>query len=87
MPRYLQNHLWLVPICILSLSLGIYIILTLFLPEFNPHLCERFADKGVKPFAFFLGLACVASPITLLLISIEIDRMEESGEDEDGDLF
>ncbi len=87
MPRYSQNRLWLVPVCIVSLSMGFFIIFTLVLPEFNPDLCESLTNSGLHIFAFNLGLVCVLAPILLLRICVEIDRVEGSEDEDDRDLF
>ncbi len=87
MPKSLKERPWLIPLSILSLTLGIYIILTYAFPGFAPFLRERLAVKRLSVQVLALGLLEVALPILLLRLCVESDKEGAERDDDDDDLF
>jgi hypothetical protein len=81
LPRSLKEKPWLSPACVISLTLGLYFIAAVVFPEFDPYLLDSLEAKGLIPIALILGSMCMALPILILHLCVELDRTER-GEDD-----
>lgn len=71
-PEPLRHPRLIVPLCVLSLSLGLQLQLYVF-TDWYPAIHVRMIDQKLVPVAFSVGVACLALPVTLLLWAIKQD--------------
>lgn len=65
-PKSMKKPVWLVPVCIASLTLGIFLILTVS-TGFAPDLRDRADSRGGIGFLLLAGVLNILGPIGCLL--------------------
>ena len=65
-PEKLRRPWFAVPLCILSLHLGMLLLFFLTFPWLYPEIHDRIACRNMAPMVAEIGLSCVLLPITLL---------------------
>jgi len=76
-PKPLRYPWFIVPLCIISTTLGIQLLLFRLLPDVYPAIHERMIDQRLASAAFMIGATCVALPIILLLWATKQDSREQ----------
>jgi len=68
-PEQLRSPWPLVPCCILSLTLGLFLLSFLLFPGYYPDITDRIAAGHLMANITIIGLFCVSLPISLLYLA------------------
>lgn len=66
LPITMKKPLWLVPLCILDITIGLFLLLAVTTTWFAPDLKEKAERRGMTGFAVIAALINIAGPITAL---------------------
>jgi hypothetical protein len=66
-PKTMRKPVWLVPLCISDLTLGLLFLLVITVPEFTPEMRERAVRHGVTWLIFGIAAINITAPVTALL--------------------
>lgn len=84
-PQTMKRTVWLFPLCIMGVTLGIFMLLFAH-TDMDPELSDRISRRGGTEFCTFFGLLNILCPVWLLwfhsdrsekIARGEIDEMEE----------
>ena len=84
-PDNLKVPFWLIPACILSMTVGLYLIIVLIIPGFNPYLMGRLEAMGFVPIAVGSGLLCFSLPILLLWVCVKNENNNKTASAKEDD--
>ena len=65
-PKSLKETWWLIPACIVAMTLGLFIMAVYLFPDFAPEMHERMVRKGLGVLAPLIGGFSILAPVATL---------------------
>ncbi|TSK09133.1 MAG: hypothetical protein FPO08_07520 [Geobacter sp.] len=81
LPITMKKPVWLVPMCILDLTIGLFLLLVVGTSWFAPDLRDKAERRGLTGLVFLIAIANVAMPTVALWYHCRVGG-EESGGDQ-----
>lgn len=66
LPESMKKPLWLVPVCIADITIGLFLLLAVTLPGFTPDLKEKAERRGLTGLLLAAAAINIAGPIGAL---------------------
>lgn len=73
-PESMKKNKWLVPGCIIGVTLGMYIMIVYLFPDFAPEMHERMVRKGLGVLAPFVGGVNILGPVATLWYHCRVEH-------------
>lgn len=86
LPITMKKPVWLVPVCIVDITIGIFLLLVIAAPGFTPDLKEKAARRGLTAFMVAVAGINIVGPITALWFHCRESERIDRGETEESDL-
>ena len=66
LPESMKKPVWLAPVCIADITIGVFLFLVVALPGFTPDLKEKAHRRGLTGFILVIAGINIAGPIAAL---------------------
>lgn len=86
LPVTMKKPVWLVPVCVVDITIGLFLLLVVTLPGFTLDLKEKAARRGLTEFILVVAAINIAGPIGALWYHCHASERIERGETEGDDL-
>lgn len=78
MPKSMKTTWWLAVACIFLLTVGIFFLLVLFVPEFAPQLHKNVMRRGVALTVPLVAAICIGVAVATLWYYSKLDQEPKS---------
>ena len=79
-PKSMKKPFWLAPACIMTLTMGIFLLLVYLWPDYAPRLHVNMFRRGVHVIIPLIAGISILSSISCLWYYVRLDQKIEAGE-------
>jgi|GEM_PF-3871473 len=80
LPTTMRKPVWLAPICVIDLTLGLFLLIVITLPGFTPDLKEKAARRGLTALILAVAGINIIGPIAALWYHCRASERDDQGE-------
>lgn len=81
-PSILKKPVWLVPLLVFCLSMGMFLNAVMFIPGFNPSLQDGLTGKNLLIPAILCSFMCIAIPVVSLWYGVYMETHKQNEKDD-----